>query len=39
VSREPVTLLFAAREETRNNVVALKEWLEERGLSPPLSPA
>ena len=39
VSREPVTLLFAAREETRNNAVALKEWLEERGLSPPLSPA
>jgi uncharacterized protein YeaO (DUF488 family) len=39
VSREPVTPLFAAREETRNNAVALKEWLEERGLSPPLSPA
>jgi uncharacterized protein YeaO (DUF488 family) len=30
LSREPVTLLFAARDETRNNVVALKEWLEER---------
>jgi uncharacterized protein YeaO (DUF488 family) len=26
--REPVTLLFAARDETRNNAVALKEWLE-----------
>jgi uncharacterized protein YeaO (DUF488 family) len=30
LSREPVTLLFAARDETRNNAVALKEWLEER---------
>ena len=39
LSREPVTLLFAARDETRNNAVALKEWLEERGLSPPPSPA
>jgi uncharacterized protein YeaO (DUF488 family) len=28
LSREPVTLLFAARDETRNNAVALKEWLE-----------
>jgi uncharacterized protein YeaO (DUF488 family) len=28
LSREPVTLLFAAREEIRNNAVALKEWLE-----------
>ena len=27
----PVTLLFAARDEARNNAVALKEWLEERG--------
>ena len=27
---EPVTLLFAARDETRNNVVALKEWLNSR---------
>jgi uncharacterized protein YeaO (DUF488 family) len=26
--REPVTLLFAARDETRNNAVALKEWLD-----------
>jgi uncharacterized protein YeaO (DUF488 family) len=25
-----VTLLFAARDETRNNAVALKKWLEER---------
>jgi uncharacterized protein YeaO (DUF488 family) len=24
----PVTLLFAARDETRNNAVALKEWLD-----------
>jgi uncharacterized protein YeaO (DUF488 family) len=31
LSREPVTLLFAARDETRNNAVALKEWLEHRG--------
>jgi uncharacterized protein YeaO (DUF488 family) len=30
LSREPVTLLFAARDETRNNAVALKEWLDER---------
>ena len=28
LSREPVTLLFAARDETRNNAVALKEWLD-----------
>lgn len=27
---EPVTLLFAARDETRNNAVALKEWLDLR---------
>jgi uncharacterized protein YeaO (DUF488 family) len=26
----PVTLLFAARDETRNNAVALKEWLDQR---------
>jgi uncharacterized protein YeaO (DUF488 family) len=26
----PVTLLYAARDETRNNAVALKEWLEDR---------
>jgi uncharacterized protein YeaO (DUF488 family) len=30
LSREPVTLLFAARNESRNNAVALKEWLEDR---------
>ncbi len=30
LTREPVTVLFAARDETRNNAVALKEWLEER---------
>jgi uncharacterized protein YeaO (DUF488 family) len=30
LSREPVTLLFAARDETRNNAVALKEWLDLR---------
>ena len=29
----PVTLLFAARDETRNNAVALKEWLDERAVS------
>jgi uncharacterized protein YeaO (DUF488 family) len=28
--REPVTLLFAARDEARNNAVALKEWLDKR---------
>jgi uncharacterized protein YeaO (DUF488 family) len=28
LSREPVTLLFAARNETHNNAVALKEWLD-----------
>ena len=28
LDREPVTLLFAARDETRNNAVALKEWLD-----------
>jgi uncharacterized protein YeaO (DUF488 family) len=26
----PVTLLYAARDETRNNAAALKEWLEDR---------
>lgn len=26
----PVTLLYAARDEARNNAVALKEWLERR---------
>jgi uncharacterized protein YeaO (DUF488 family) len=30
LSREPVTLLFAARDETRNNAIALKEWLDNR---------
>ena len=28
LSREPVTLLFAVRDETHNNAVALKEWLD-----------
>jgi uncharacterized protein YeaO (DUF488 family) len=28
--RDPITLLFAARDETRNNAVALKEWLDRR---------
>jgi len=28
LTRGPVTLLFAARDEDRNNAVALKEWLE-----------
>jgi uncharacterized protein YeaO (DUF488 family) len=28
LAREPVALLFAARDEDRNNAVALKEWLE-----------
>ncbi|HMK69890.1 MAG TPA: DUF488 domain-containing protein [Xanthobacteraceae bacterium] len=26
--RQPVTLLYAARNETRNNAIALKDWLE-----------
>lgn len=26
----PVTLLYAARDETRNNAIALKDWLEQR---------
>jgi uncharacterized protein YeaO (DUF488 family) len=26
--REPVTLLYAARDEKHNNAVALKNWLE-----------
>jgi uncharacterized protein YeaO (DUF488 family) len=30
LSRGPITLLFAARDETRNNAVALMEWLEKR---------
>jgi len=29
LTRGPVTLLFAARDETRNNAVALKEWLDQ----------
>jgi uncharacterized protein YeaO (DUF488 family) len=27
IAREPVTLLYAAREETHNNAIALKNWL------------
>jgi uncharacterized protein YeaO (DUF488 family) len=30
LTHEPVTLLYAARDEKRNNAVALKEWLENR---------
>ena len=30
LTRASVTLLFAARDETRNNAVALKEWLDKR---------
>ena len=30
LTRAPVTLLFAARDEARNNAVALKEWLDSR---------
>jgi uncharacterized protein YeaO (DUF488 family) len=30
VRHEPVTLLYAARDESHNNAVALKEWLERR---------
>lgn len=29
----PVTLVYAARDETHNNAVALKNWLERRGHS------
>jgi uncharacterized protein YeaO (DUF488 family) len=28
IGREPVTLLYAARDETRNNAVVLKRWLQ-----------
>ena len=37
-TREPVTLLFAARDETRNNAVALKEWLDLRAGFAPCGP-
>src|SRR5262249_22443107 len=30
LGHQPVSLLFAARDETRNNAVALKEWLDKR---------
>ncbi|HMD64819.1 MAG TPA: DUF488 family protein [Stellaceae bacterium] len=30
LTQEAITLLFAARDETRNNAVALKEWLDKR---------
>jgi uncharacterized protein YeaO (DUF488 family) len=30
LNHRPVTLLFAARDESHNNAVALKEWLEEK---------
>jgi uncharacterized protein YeaO (DUF488 family) len=30
LTRGPITLLFAARDESRKNAVALKEWLDER---------
>ena len=30
LTQGPVTLLYAARDEDRNNAVALKEWLENR---------
>ena len=43
LSHKPVTLLFAARDETRNNAVALKEWLDRRPgeplAHPPTSPS
>jgi uncharacterized protein YeaO (DUF488 family) len=32
LTREPVTLLFAACGETRNNAVALKEWIDSQNL-------
>lgn len=30
LAHEAITLLFAARDETRNNAVALKDWLDKR---------
>ena len=30
LNQGPVTLLFAARDQSHNNAVALKEWLEEK---------
>ena len=30
LEREPVTLLYAARDEVHNNAVVLKDWLEAR---------
>lgn len=30
IRRQRVTLLYAARDETHNNAVALKDWLERR---------
>jgi uncharacterized protein YeaO (DUF488 family) len=30
LSHGPVTLLFAARDERRNNAIALKDWLDRR---------
>ena len=35
LSAGPVTLLYAARDEQRNNAVALKSWLERRRKSKP----
>ena len=33
LARGPVTLLFAAQDESHNNAIALKDWLEQRGSS------
>ncbi|ASY63951.1 putative uroporphyrin-III c-methyltransferase [Sinorhizobium sojae CCBAU 05684] len=35
LAQGPVTLLYAARDERRNNAVALKAWLEMRGEGSP----
>ncbi|MCA1494325.1 DUF488 domain-containing protein [Sinorhizobium alkalisoli] len=35
LAQGPVTLLYAARDESRNNAVALKDWLERRGEGSP----
>jgi uncharacterized protein YeaO (DUF488 family) len=35
----PVTLLFAGRDEARNNAIALKEWLDRRLEGPSLQPS
>lgn len=33
LQHQPVTLIYAARDEAHNNAVAFKDWLERRGSS------